>query len=36
MKLTDGWIDANKVVIGIALAVLVVATLAYLLRRLKR
>jgi threonine/homoserine/homoserine lactone efflux protein len=34
--LTDGYIDANKVVVGVALGLIVLFTLAYLLRRVWR
>jgi len=34
--LTEGLLDANRVVVGIALAIVALATLAYLLRRLWR
>ena len=36
MKLSEGWLDANKIVVGIALAVIALATVVYLVRRLRR
>jgi hypothetical protein len=34
--LTEGMVDANKLVVGIALAAVALATIVYLLRRLWR
>ncbi len=35
MQITHGWLDANKVIVGIALAAVTLATIVYLLRRLR-
>ena len=36
MQITNGWLEANKIVVGIALVAIVAATVFYLLRRWRR
>ncbi len=36
MQITEGWLDANMIVVGIALIAIAMATIVYLLRRLRR